>query len=416
MMPISGKISRSVGVICAALFASWPVGAFTVTMPTDSPVTLRFEDFKKNSRDGDSNGGRRGSGPRQYRSPGESTDPIDLTPTLKTLALIVASPVLLVGGSLYIGGKKASDWFDEQKRMREERLLREDEHRRWEEEERRRLAVVTAELEQEASRGQEPVYEVIGFLLESAVAEATAAEINPHAGVSLETNVPWKINARQNEFNELIRVIYEEHWKKEEYRPLLRLVTPRDVKAIIGWESRFNEKARQHCGFGVKLCRSDEGQKVDASWQGVGLAGFIYWTAVNPKMGALQVDAHVDERLDPEKSIRGALRLLKAHHDKLESDLRKDNIVVSEEFLRELVVLAHNTGPSKLPRAVRTAAEIWKIKNEDVRMKHLMNGPGNTKAPLSKVLKKAKYRKEASKYLQGIGIWLKDRKAGGLQP
>lgn len=104
-------MKRAVAASCCLLLCgrAW---SFSVTMPTDTPVTLDFDDLERRERRPDPPARERE--PREYREPSASSaDPAE---ALAALAAILAAPVVIVGGAIYLAGKRFTDWLEETRR------------------------------------------------------------------------------------------------------------------------------------------------------------------------------------------------------------------------------------------------------------------------------------------------------------
>lgn len=189
-------MKRAVAASCCLLLCgrAW---SFSVTMPTDTPVTLDFDDLERRERRPDPPARERE--PREYREPSASSaDPAE---ALAALAAILAAPVVIVGGAIYLAGKRFTDWLEETRRAREDARLREEERRRLMEEERRRLEAVTAELDARSEAGRERAYASLEVLLDALASEADAGEFEfSYEGLALETERVVKLRSGKNKF------------------------------------------------------------------------------------------------------------------------------------------------------------------------------------------------------------------------
>lgn len=386
------------------------VWGFSTTMPTDVPVTIIVDKPTRGSG-GEGGSPREPREPREYSSPSASS--ADPSEALETLAVIVAAPVIVVGGALYLAGKAFTDWLEERRLARERAERDAAEYRRWREEEDRREAAVIADLQRRENAGREAewgrVELLLGFLAETA--EAGEFEF-PYGEFELETKRYVRQSngknrfARQNEFNADILATYEDLWKDSSYRTVLRLVTPLHYKVMIAWESTFDPQIRKSCAYRARKCFG-----VESSGMGVGLLSMVFINATDAKGAALRVDRKTDERLDPNKSIRGGLRSLRLVEKKVsEIFVEKKSAPPDDATLRDLIMLGHNTGFPVMRDALRIAAEERGGSLDKLRIADLMEPHGGKLPPLKQAhLKrgqKHKFENESSKYLPGIREWL----------
>lgn len=386
---------------------------FSTTMPTDVPVTIIVDKPTRGSG-GEGGSPREPREPREYSSPSASSaDPAE---ALETLAVIVAAPVIVVGGALYLAGKAFTDWLEERRLARERAERDAAEYRRWREEEDRREAAVIADLQRRENAGREAEWSRVGTLLDALVETAEAAELGadtyPYEGLALETERYVRLSngknrfARQNEFNADILAAYEDLWKDSSYRTVLRLVTPLHYKVMIAWESTFDPQIRKSCAYRARKCFG-----VESSGMGVGLLSMVFINATDAKGAALRVNQKTDERLDPNKSIRGGLRSLRLVERKVsEIFVEKKSAPPDDATLRDLIMLGHNTGFPVMRDALRIAAEERGGSLDKLRIADLMEPHGGRLPPLKQAhLKrgqKHKFENESSKYLPGIREWL----------
>ncbi|MDP3543378.1 MAG: hypothetical protein Q8T11_12995 [Elusimicrobiota bacterium] len=390
---------------------------FSTTMPTDVPVTIIVD---KPTRGSGGGGGspREPREPREYSSPSASSaDPAE---ALETLAVIVAAPVIVVGGALYLAGKAFKDWLEERRLARERAERDAAEYRRWREEEDRREAAAIAGLQRRENAGREAEWGRVGALLDALVDSAEAAELGgdtyPYEGLALETERVVRLRsgknkfARQNEFNADILAAYKEIWADPSFRTTLRLVTPLHYKGLIAWESSFNPDNEKNCGFARKKCGGKSGAKLI----GVGLLSMVHGNATDPKGAALRVTSKVDERLDSAKAIRGGLRSLRLVEEKLTDIYQEAHTAPDDEALREFIMLGHNVGYTALRRALREGPRDYKKPLSSLRLADLMK-PRTGKPPLlEEILNKGdqpeKFQKEAREYLKNVADWIEAAK------
>lgn len=383
---------------------------FSTTMPTDVPVTIIVDKPTRGSGGGDGSP-REPREPREYSSPSASSaDPAE---ALETLAVIVAAPVIVVGGAIYLAGKAFTDWLEERRLARERAERDAAEYRRWREEEDRREAAVIADLQRRENAGREAEWGRIELLLGLLAETAEAGEFEfPYEGFELETKRYVRQSngknrfARQNEFNADILAAYEDLWKDSSYRTVLRLVTPLHYKVMIAWESTFDPQIRKSCAYRARKCFG-----VESSGMGVGLLSMVFINATDAQGAALRVDRKTDERLDPNKSIRGGLRSLRLVERKVsEIFVEKKSAPPDDATLRDLIMLGHNTGFPVMRDALRIAAEERGGSLDKLRIADLMEPRGGKLPPLKQAhLKrgqKHKFENESSKYLPGIREWL----------
>lgn len=391
---------------------------FSTTMPTDVPVTIIVDKPTRES------GGRDGS-PREPREPREYSSPsassADPAEALETLAVIVAAPVIVVGGAIYLAGKAFTDWLEERRLARERAERDAAEYRRWREEENRREAAVIADLQRRENAGREAEWERVGTLLDALVDSAEAAELGadtyPYEGLALKTEVFVKLPSgrnkflRQNEFNAEILSAYKELWSDPKMRTVLRLVSPAQYKGIMAWESSFRPNNKEKCGFGARSC---PGAKY-ASLVGVGLLSHTYGNATEKAGAGLRVTSKVDERLDPAKSVRGGLRSLRLVEEKITEIYAEAKTAPGDEALRELIMVGHNTGYTALRRALREGPGEYKKTLSELRLSDLMQErPGKKPPLLAEILNKGdqpeKFEKETRDYLVNVNKWIEAAK------
>lgn len=396
---------------------------FSTTMPTDVPVTIIVDKPTRESGGGDGSP-REPREPREYSSPSASSaDPAE---ALETLAVIVAAPVIVVGGAIYLAGKAFTDWLEERRLARERAERDAAEYRRWREEEDRREAATIADLQRRENAGREAEWSRVGTLLDALVDSAEAAELGadsfPYDGAVLETERVVKLRSgknkftRQNEFNPNILAAYKELWGNPAYRNLLRLVTPAHYKGLIAWESVFDPKCREECGYRANRCLG--GKK---AWkQGVGLLSMVPRNARDKDGANLIVTERVDERLDADKAIRGGLRSLHLIERKIVEIYVKEQAAPNDETLRKLIMLAHNIGYTDMRKALLRAPGELKKPLAGVTLEDMMAPRNGGKSLLQEIVDKPgqeeKFDREAKKYLGSIADWIEAAKPKESKP
>lgn len=390
---------------------------FSTTMPTDVPVTIIVDKPTRESGGGDGSP-REPREPREYSSPSASSaDPAE---ALETLAVIVAAPVIVVGGAIYLAGKAFTDWLEE-RRLARERVERDAaEYRRWREEEDRREAATIADLQRRENAGREAEWSRVGTLLDALVDSAEAAELGtgtfPYDGLALETSVPGKKYTRQNDFNADILAAYRELWQDASYRDLLRIITPVRYKGMIAWESEFDPEIRKECGYLAKRClRSKKKEKgAAAAQQGVGLLSMVLINATDKDGARLKVTKDVDERLDASKSIRGGLKSLKLIERELKRVYAKNKTAPSDDALRELIMVGHNTGWPDMQKALAQAPSEYKKTLADIRLADILKPRGDKKPLLAEIVNSKdqpkKFESETKRYLENVDKWIEAAK------
>ena len=319
------------------------------------------------------------------------------------LGLLIAAPVMIIGGTLSIAGKALRDWLEERRLERERRQQYEEERQRLEEEDRQRVAAVREALDRQVAAGREALYVAATLLLERLATEALAEQPFPYTGLDLTSSYGGKYKGRENLYNQQILDAYRELWSDPKNRALLELISPQRYKAILAWESDFKLDFRSQCARNVTRCKIGK-RTVSANRQGVGLCALLPSVA---RSFGLSVDSMVDERLEPEKALAASLRLLVKYHKELSRHFAEEREVPDAETFRELTVLSYNTSPYSLKRALSIASKSWSKKASELRMEDLFKDiPEKEASALELAVGQRKFGREASKYLDGIRLMI----------
>lgn len=412
-VPMRGAMRILSGAICLSLaFPSISIAA-SVTMPVNDsmggPVTITVGDARSSSSSGPSRSGsyERASPPQDES--GESSDD-----GAWLLAAIVAAPVVIIGGAFYIAGEAVTDWLRDWQTERERRKRDEAERRRLVEEDRIRIAEISAHLDAEANAGRETLYDALTAVLDAASSEAAAEEPFPYRESDVVTNIGGEVATRENAYNAAILEAYRRLWDEPGNRALLKLIAPKEFKAILAHESGFKSSIFAQCAKLVVNC-AKKGRTVDARSIGVGIAALVRKTAMEAPLN-LRIDDQVDERLDPDKALTAALRLLIAYHARIVKIYQEQRAAPDSVFLWELTVLSYNTSPYRFKPVLLEAAKESGLSIGKVRLAEILKAGEGGSSPLEQFLGRKKFNQEASDYLNGVRRMLprNDPRRGGL--
>lgn len=401
-------------MVCVALALSSFSGAASITMPVNDsmggPVTITVGDARSPSSGAPSRSGNyERSSPTQSGGGGSSDDDDGAW----LLAAIVAAPVVIIGGAFYIAGTAVADWLRDWQAERERRRRDEEERRRLAEEDRARAAAITAQLGAETNAGRERLYDALTVVLDAASSDAAAEEPFPYREDDVVTNIGGDVAVRENLYNVAILDAYRRLWADPRNRALLKLIAPKQFKAILAHEAGFKAAIFAHCAKLVVRCRKN-GVMGPADKIGVGIAALVRDTAAGDPLD-LRIDADVDERLDPNKALGAGLKLLIKYHGYIIDIYKSNRAVPDPVFLWELTVLSYNTSPYKFMKVLEKTEADRGLRLDQVRMTDILASKGGGPSALEKYVGRKKFDQEASDYLNGVRRMLpvNDPRRGG---
>jgi hypothetical protein len=349
-------------LLACSLSLPAPARAVSVTMPTNDsyggPVTITVGDpTASRSPQPSAREPRESAGGGVGAGGGGGSDDGALI-----LGLILAAPVVVVGGIIHVAGQAISDWLA----ARERRRLQAEERRRLEAEDRARVAVVRGQLRAATEAGREALYAGIEATLDFLASESIAAAPFPYAESDAKTEM-WKIEdprygrdkygIKDREHLHDARIIdaYRTLWAQPGNQAALRLVTPRHLKAILAHESQFRADNGAGCSPPAKTCLYGVRPRTRLAHEvGVGLASINRITAGD---AGVRVDETADERLDPEKAIAGALRVIVSRHRSMTRFYRSGDSAPSDDLLWSSTLLGYTMGAKGARGALRDAAD-----------------------------------------------------------